>query len=459
AVRVITPDFRQSDAVDNGAGARSFGGSQDGLSSIIGLTDEGASFVAPSDQGVGGRSIGEGANPVDLVPTLFNYGEKHRVEGRGIRLSPAQSGARSFERPDSAEDFDVAPADSTLDGVNVVGARIIRKSPEGRSQDVYVQELATKASQGVLVRTMVRRYRRDDGGLKFASVAPLGENQFGRNAVASDMDFAYQLLPLADEPGKIARLQLIKIPFRSATPEALRTLSFPRPKIDRLSDQDAARRKRQQVCATADPLTTSQEAVYHQVLNAGRAYSTMPWRVTERSKGPDSCPNSSAPGFAKAPQIAVANVGDTLRGMPYGWGNFDSVDSFRRRVERQGIRAGNVCTNSGGGIPGSTAGIDCSGFVQRALNLPHQGKLGTSTMQPYMIDLGTFAALRPGDVLLKPGSHVMFYLGMTNGGIWTAESTTSCNRQRTHRGVCFVTRSFDFMSGYRPARPVTNCSK
>lgn len=471
-VRVIQPG--RSGGRSLTGGGRSLGGAG-GTGAFVAF-DEGAEpeIIPPVPDSPSGRGLGGQGGFALRAPTFFNHGEQFVPTARGFSVSPQGVRGRSFERPDRASDFSVAPSADTHPGVNVVGARILWKSPDARSSDVYVEELDTSAD-GLPVRTAVRRYQRSagrtTGPMQFAAIAPLGEVRYGRNPVASDGTHAYQLQPVVNSAGRVTKFRLLKIKFSPVAPApsqpgqtpadaptrepTVSASQHPWPRAGRgpLASQPDARRKREEFCATASGGAATQEAVLAKVIGAGNAFSRMAWRVNAATMGPSSC---RRPGdWQRPPHLEGSSEGDQARGMPYGWGNFDTVDDFKRKVEQRGVRGGSVCTKDQA-IP-NTAGIDCSGFVHRALSLDARGKLSTISMQGHMIDLGSYSAMRPGDVLLDPGSHVMFYLGVENGYVKTVESTKGC--PGTFQGVCYNLRSFASIGSYRPARPATNCAR
>jgi hypothetical protein len=84
-----------------------------------------------------------------------------------------------------------------------------------------------------------------------------------------------------------------------------------------------------------------------------------------------------------------------------------------------GAEAGNINTSTGYHQP-NTAGVDCSGFVSAALNLPtHYGPslYGAS-------NLISGASLQSMDILIRVGSHVVFFVSEdSSGNVLTKEST------------------------------------
>jgi cell wall-associated NlpC family hydrolase len=436
---------------------------------FLGVGADGEPIVPPDlSSRAGGRSLDGGAG-VPLPATQLNYGEGAAPTKRGFMLMMPSAAGRSFDEPDSAADFSVEPSAETHPGVNVVGARILWRSTDGNASDVHVQEL-DGTSNGIRVRTAVRRYARpassEPGPLTFTAIAPLAQTDFGRDIVASNGVNAFQLQAVAGADGKVAFFRLLKLtlsavppaePVRDAeappTAPVLPPSLHPWPSLTApvLQNQAEARARRETFCARTPAAQTTQQAVLDRVNAVAATYLNVTWTVNEATTGASKC---ERPGdWRRAPQLNGKAPGSDVKGMPYGWGNFNTVEGFLRKV-KAGARGGSVCTKAQ--VIENTAGIDCSGFVHRALGLEQTSKLSTRTMQGHMIDLGSYAALRPGDVLLAPGSHVMFFLGAENGGVRTVESTKNCISSN-FQGVCTVLRPFETIRSYRPARAVTNC--
>ncbi|MDP4177096.1 MAG: cell wall-binding repeat-containing protein [Bacillota bacterium] len=118
------------------------------------------------------------------------------------------------------------------------------------------------------------------------------------------------------------------------------------------------------------------------------------------------------------------------QGIPYCWGGSDGLDSSSNTSKwsnftdaiSKGALAGNMYCS--GGYKSSTAGLDCSGFVQNVLKIPGS-KLGTWTLagndpngKPYLISI-RYDQLKSMDILLDVQEHVVFFLSWmydSNGG-------------------------------------------
>ena len=105
--------------------------------------------------------------------------------------------------------------------------------------------------------------------------------------------------------------------------------------------------------------------------------------------------------------------GELNTGIPYKWGGFDSPSSFDDAIAK-GLAAGDVSTPEkrradNAAVSTQAAGVDCSGFVSRCLNLPtvhdttHLPAICTPVADP--------RDLRPGDILNFPHRHVILCAG------------------------------------------------
>lgn len=155
-----------------------------------------------------------------------------------------------------------------------------------------------------------------------------------------------------------------------------------------------------------------------------------------------------------------------MRGIPYNWGGFDSLDSksddapwgnFMDAINK-GAYAGNVNTDYNYGYIEGTAGIDCSGFIQAAFNIKSSAKLSTTTMFDkyfYKIPLKDITHM---DILNKSAWHVAVFdrWGTYKGvyGAFTYEATP----EHDYGGIEGTKRYFmtmaDINTGYVPGRYV-----
>ena len=102
----------------------------------------------------------------------------------------------------------------------------------------------------------------------------------------------------------------------------------------------------------------------------------------------------------------------TLSNVPYCWGGWNA-ESYVSNINN-GKYAGNVTTTAPGYVSG-TVGMDCSGYVSVAFDLPY--KHGTSTLSSCFTQISNTGNVQAYDILNKSGSHVMIVVRtyMQNG--------------------------------------------
>jgi hypothetical protein len=105
--------------------------------------------------------------------------------------------------------------------------------------------------------------------------------------------------------------------------------------------------------------------------------------------------------------------GEINTGIPYKWGGFDDHSSFDAAIAK-GLAGGDVSTpekrrSDNAAVSKQAAGLDCSGFVSRCLNLPTGHD--TTQLPAVCTPLPSPQDLRPGDVLNIPHRHVILCAG------------------------------------------------
>ena len=137
-------------------------------------------------------------------------------------------------------------------------------------------------------------------------------------------------------------------------------------------------------------------------------------------------------------------AGERITGIPYRWGGSDGIEEFDRKLA-EGLAAG---AHSRYGVLSCAAGIDCSGFVTRSWGLTSSGHAySTSNLRDIAgkPKYNWFTDMKPGDVLNRPGSHVVLFTGYNpNGTINVCEASGS-----KARVVCHATTWSRFV-GYVP---------
>lgn len=165
--------------------------------------------------------------------------------------------------------------------------------------------------------------------------------------------------------------------------------------------------------ASAPSQVTPSEA-----LAIAQKYSSHPWRPFARNllHGPDA-----AGILVQTPDVSLNDPperpgwwmpGEVNLGIPYKWGGFDDPASFDQGIA-QGYAAGDVSTPAkrradNAAVSAVAAGVDCSGFVSRCLNLPtvHDTSQLPGVCYPLAAE-----DLRPGDLLNVPRKHVVLCAG------------------------------------------------
>lgn len=103
----------------------------------------------------------------------------------------------------------------------------------------------------------------------------------------------------------------------------------------------------------------------------------------------------------------------------YDWGGWDTVNKYSEYMA-QGYQAGDIKTPS---VESCSRGVDCSGFVTRCWGITNQ-KYGTSTLPEISTPI-TKEELLPGDIINRPGHHVVMFGEWHDQGILTWEATTT----------------------------------
>jgi len=138
--------------------------------------------------------------------------------------------------------------------------------------------------------------------------------------------------------------------------------------------------------------------------------------------------------------------GQQVEGIPYNWGGADTPAMFDHKLAL-GKAAG---SHSRYGVLSCTTGVDCSGFVAfcwRGVGTTHD--MGTTTLRTIggKPKDNWFTDLKPGDALVKPGSHVVLFAGYNpDGTINIYEASGSAAR------VIYHSSTWSRFKGYIPLR-------
>jgi len=99
--------------------------------------------------------------------------------------------------------------------------------------------------------------------------------------------------------------------------------------------------------------------------------------------------------------------------IPYMWGGFSSLPQFDQGLT-DGVSAGDSYTVGNGSGSGCAVGVDCSGFVSRAWDLPY--KYGTTSLPNISTEYPSFSDLLPGDIVNYSGHHVRLVHSLNQDG-------------------------------------------
>jgi hypothetical protein len=156
------------------------------------------------------------------------------------------------------------------------------------------------------------------------------------------------------------------------------------------------------------PVAAVRPLTRQQVVQTAFGFESLQWRLTRANYGPD--PDTTCTGFnrIRRPGYLSGKLDQEVRGVPYCWGCYNSLNQFRSRIA-SGMLAGNVCTHND--PRPDVAGVDCSAFVSAAWGLANH--FTTAAIPAITTELDNPWDLQPGDALNKPGTHVMLFLRFT----------------------------------------------
>lgn len=140
-----------------------------------------------------------------------------------------------------------------------------------------------------------------------------------------------------------------------------------------------------------------------QMLSIARQIANYTWTCREENRVAPCVPGSYECDF---------EAGESITGIAYDWGGIDGIIEYQVKLD-QGQAAG---SHSRHGVTGCTAGIDCSGYI--SLCWGQRSKYGTWTLR----EIGAkpkynwYTEMKPGDALVKPGSHVVLFVAYKENG-------------------------------------------
>lgn len=98
-------------------------------------------------------------------------------------------------------------------------------------------------------------------------------------------------------------------------------------------------------------------------------------------------------------------------GIPYCWGGTSTIESFDAALSC-GKYPGNVPISKPAPVSHDCIGVDCSGLLCICWELPR--RISTRDIPSVADQLPSADQLLPGDILAKPGSHVMLFIAFAN---------------------------------------------
>lgn len=176
-------------------------------------------------------------------------------------------------------------------------------------------------------------------------------------------------------------------------------------------------------CSQLSTPGPSSSVTRQEAISIAESYVSLTWTAEARHRMHGTAPDGQrvdTPDAAAAPTIgdtAWWHIG-TNQGMPYKWGGFDTPEQFTARLANDTtVYAGDYASKdkiAGGddAVCRYAAGIDCSGYVSRCWRL--ERPYSTRELASLCTALPDFSELRPGDILLREGVHVLLFYKWAN---------------------------------------------
>lgn len=149
-----------------------------------------------------------------------------------------------------------------------------------------------------------------------------------------------------------------------------------------------------------------------------------------------SCPDNIRPRY-------ITSYNRYYSSVPYKWGGWHTISQFNSAMSN-GKDAGDIDTSA---VSSCTYGVDCSGFVSRLWQLGEKRSTNSLDNSDIAFPISS-NSVTLGDILNKPGSHVVFVRYISGNGVQTWESTMSNSYDR----VVTMWRSWSNLSGYKAYR-------
>ncbi|MCY7387140.1 MAG: hypothetical protein LH481_03600 [Burkholderiales bacterium] len=192
-----------------------------------------------------------------------------------------------------------------------------------------------------------------------------------------------------------------------------------------------------------------------QITTNANTWSNFEWTVRSASRGSEGKCDASTD--RRRPKFLQAVVdGAVAIGVPYGWGCKHSLQKISDKLNDGSGLAGDVCADSKlrGHCLEGVVGIDCSGFIARAWDLPKSSFThgpGTDYFYKYFPKV-RFPKLCKGDALVKAGSHIMLYDRIENSTsgllVWVTDAAISDAKGKVENRAVKLEK----LKGYSPIR-------
>ena len=163
-------------------------------------------------------------------------------------------------------------------------------------------------------------------------------------------------------------------------------------------------------------INTKAAITRQQIIDNAEPYAVYEWTCAAANIKDYDC------GGVHVTTPSWVTVGDNVS-IPYMWGGFSSLPQFDQGIADE-VSAGDSYTTGNGSGPGCAVGVDCSGYVSRAWDLPY--KYGTSTLPDISTAYSSFSELKSGDIVNYAGHHVrLIHTNNSDGTFLILEASAS----------------------------------
>ena len=366
--------------------------------------------------------------------------EKHEFSSSATGLIYYQS----IRRTDQTGEMMISSGDGSyskkisIEVENYLGSASLLQIDRSGNIYVLVEEIL-KDVPAFIVDTTIQRYSPDGSSLTGVAKIPLDGNYAlpKRFSAVSQEGVAYTLVV------KQTLAQVLQLAFSPTYQTDLKI---------RGEEYQVTQSSQTTDVTTKNQLGTLANINRTQIIQNAISYLNVNWVLGAANyyKGPaanwDVC---KEPDHWRLPRYLKDNkIGDTIAAVPYAWGGYQSIDEFRSRINN-GNWAGNICAEA---ILGNVAGVDCSGYVSKILNLEHMNVNGLKTVAARI----NWNDLKPGDILTAVnGSHVVLFKEFSNGSdISSGINYLEANGTGYDQVIYRINQSYSSLNGtYEPRKP------